>query len=118
MTQQITLVVIGMIALHDDDAIDIPEDLDELSAYELVLRLRVGRPLSARTLICVSSQQELLELIHGIEGMDITLDLMTDDRNKPAPANLDDLMALLPNDGGGDDNGAAGGGDPLFNILP
>jgi hypothetical protein len=118
MTQQIRLVVMGMIALNNDDVIEIPEDLDELSAYELALRLRIGRPVTDRTLICVSSRQELLELIEGIEGMDIALDLTTDDRNKPAPANLDDLMALLPSDdGGGGDTGTAGGGDPLFNIL-
>jgi hypothetical protein len=118
MTQPIRLIVMGMIALDDNDAVEIPEDLDELSAYELALRLQIGRPVADRTLICVSSRQELLELIEGIEGLDIALDLTTDDRNQPAPANLDDLMALLPgDDDGGGDPGTAGGGDPLFNIL-
>ena len=118
MTQQIRLVVMGMIALDDNDVVDMPEDVDELSAYELTLRLQIGRPVSDRTLICVSSRQELLELIEGIEGRDIALDLTTDDRNKPAPANLDDLMAMLPSeDGGGNDTSTSGGSDSPFNIL-
>ena len=117
MLQQITLVVVGLIALHDNDVIDLPEDLDELSAYELALRLRVGRKLPDRVLICVSSQEELLELMEGIEGLDTKLELMTDDRTKTAPANLDELMAFLPKDGGGDGGNATGGDDSLFNIL-
>jgi hypothetical protein len=32
----------------------------------------------------------------GIEGMEVTLDLMTDDRTKPKPETLDDLWSLLP----------------------
>jgi len=97
MSEPTTLVVVAMIALDDDHLADIPEDLEELSAYELGMRRRVGRALPSPVLICVASQDELKELMDGIEGMEVTLDLMTDDRTKPKPETLDDLWSLLPN---------------------
>jgi hypothetical protein len=97
MSEPTTLVVVAMIALDDDHLADIPEDLEELSAYELGMRRRVGRALPSPVLICVASQDELKELMDGIEGLEVTLDLMTDDRTKPKPETLDDLWSLLPN---------------------
>jgi hypothetical protein len=97
MSEPTTVVVVAMIALDDDHLADIPEDLEELSAYELGMRRRVGRALPSPVLICVASQDELKELMDGIEGMEVTLDLMTDDRTKPKPETLDDLWSLLPN---------------------
>ena len=97
MSEPTTLVVVAMIALDDNHLADIPEDLEELSAYELGMRRRVGRALPSPVLICVASQDELKELMDGIEGMEVTLDLMTDDRTKPKPETLDDLWSLLPN---------------------
>lgn len=96
MSEPTTLVVVAMIALDEDHLADIPEDLEELSAYELGMRRRVGRAVPSPVLICVDSQDELKELMDGIEGMDVTLDLMTDDRTKPKPETLDDLWAMLP----------------------
>jgi hypothetical protein len=96
MSEPTTLVVVAMIALDEDHLADIPEDLEELSAYELGMRRRVGRTVPNPALICVASQDELKELMDGIEGMDVTLELMTDDLTKPKPGTLDDLWSLLP----------------------
>jgi hypothetical protein len=96
MSEPTTLVVVAIIALDEDHLADIPEDLEELSAYELGMRRRVGRAVPSPVLICVDSQDELKELMDGIEGMEVTLDLMTDDRTKPKPETLDDLWSLLP----------------------
>jgi hypothetical protein len=96
MSEPTTLVVVAMIALDEDHLADIPEDMEELSAYELGMRRRVGRAVPSPVLICVDSQDELKELMDGIEGMEVTLDLMTDDRTKPKPETLDDLWSLLP----------------------
>ncbi len=96
MSEPTTLVVVAIIALDEDQIADIPEDLEELSAYELGMRRRVGRTVPSPVLICVDSQDELKELMDGIEGLDVTLDLMTDDLTKPKPETLDDLWSLLP----------------------
>jgi hypothetical protein len=96
MSEPTTLVVVAIIALDEDQLADIPEDLEELSAYELGMRRRVGRAVPSPVLICVDSQDALKELMDGIEGMDVTLDLMTDDLTKPKPETLDDLWSLLP----------------------
>ncbi len=96
MSEPTTLVVVALIALDDDQLADLPEDLDELSAYELGIRRRVGRPVPNPVMICIDSQEELKELLDSIEGLDVTLDLMTDDRTKPKPETLDDLWSLLP----------------------
>ncbi|WP_034417698.1 hypothetical protein [Candidatus Entotheonella palauensis] len=96
MSEPTTIVVVAIIALDENDLADIPEEFEELSAYELGMRRRVGRVVPSPVLICVDSQDELKELMDGIEGMDVTLDLMTDDRTKPKPETLDDLWAVLP----------------------
>lgn len=96
MSEPTTLVVVAMIALDEDHLADIPEDLEELSAYELGMRRRVGRTVPSPVMICVASQDELKELMDGIEGMDVTLEFMTDDLTKPKPGTLDDLWSLLP----------------------
>jgi hypothetical protein len=117
MSEPITLVVVAMIALDEDQLADIPEDLAELSAYELGMRRRVGRPVPSPALICVASQDELKELMDGIEGMDVALDLMTDDRTKPKPETLDDLWALLPSEAASSPVDTINIDDP-FRILP
>ncbi len=96
MSEPTTLVVVAIIALDENHMADITEDLEELSAYELGMRRRVGRTVPSPVLVCVDSQDELKELMDGIEGMDVTLDLMTDDLTKPKPDTLDDLWLLLP----------------------
>ena len=117
MSEPNTIVVVAMIALDENQLADIPEDLDELSAYELGMRRRVGRPVPNPALICVASQSELKELMDGIEGMDVTLDLMTDDLTKPKPETLDDLWALLPGETTSSPVDAINVDDP-FRILP
>ena len=117
MSEPTTLVVVAMIALDEDQLADIPEDLAELSAYELGMRRRVGRPVPNPALICVASQDELKELMDGIEGMDVALDLMTDDRTKPKPETLDDLWALLPSEAASSPVDTINIDDP-FRILP
>ncbi len=117
MSEPTTLVVVALIALDDDHLADIPEDLEELSAYELGMRRRVGRAVPSPVLICVDSQDELKELMDGIEGMDVALDLMTDDRTKPKPQTLDDLWSLLPSAATGPPTDAVNIDDP-FRILP
>ena len=117
MSEPTTLVVVAMIALDEDQLADIPEDLAELSAYELGMRRRVGRPVPSPALICVASQDELKELMDGIEGMDVALDLMTDDRTKPKPETLDDLWALLPSEAASSPVDTINIDDP-FRILP
>ena len=117
MSEPTTLVVVALIALDDDHLANIPEDLDELSAYELGIRRRVGRAVPSPVLICVASQEELKELMDSIEGMDVTLDLMTDDRTKPKPETLDDLWSLLPRAPTSPPVNSSNT-DDLFRILP
>jgi len=117
MSEPTTLVVVAMIALDDDHLADIPEDLEELSAYEVGMRRRVGRALPDPVMICVVDQDELKELMDGIEGLDVTLDLMTDDRTKPKPESLDDLWALLPSAMASPPVDTSSFDDP-FRILP
>lgn len=117
MAEPTALVVVALIALDEDHLADIPEDLEELSAYELGMRRRVGRAVPSPVLICVDSQDELKELMDGIEGMDVSLDLMTDDRTKPKPHTLDDLWSLLPSSPASPPVDTSGMDDP-FRILP
>lgn len=117
MSEPTTLVVVAMIALDEDQLADIPEELEELSAYELGMRRRVGRPVPNPALICVASQDELKELMDGIEGMEVALDLMTDDRSKPKPETLDDLWTLLPSGVASSPVDTFNPDDP-FRILP
>ena len=117
MSQQITLVVVGLIAPEDAEDDDLPYDLEELSPYELDIRLRVGRSVPDRVLILIESQDELKELIAAIEGQDMALDIMTDDPSKPKPATLDDLWELLPQSEPVGGNDAADDPDNPFRIL-
>jgi hypothetical protein len=53
MSQKITLVVVGLIAQEDAGDDDLQYDLEELSPYELDIRLRVGRSVPGRVLILI-----------------------------------------------------------------
>jgi hypothetical protein len=44
----------------------------------------------------VSSQEELLQLVRAVEGRDIRLALMTDERQRARPASIADLLDCLP----------------------
>lgn len=117
MSQQITLVVVGLIASEEAEDDDLPYDLEELSPYELDIRLRVGRSVPDRVLILIESQGELKELIAAIEGQDMTLDIMTDDPSKPKPATLDELWELLPQGEPAGGNDAPADTEDPFRIL-
>jgi hypothetical protein len=117
MSQQITLVVVGLIAQEDAGDDDLPYDLEELSPYELDIRLRVGRSVPGRVLILIESQGELKELIAVIEGQDMVLDIMTDDPSKPKPTTLDELWELLPQSETAGGNDAPEDTDNPFRIL-
>ncbi len=117
MSQPQTLLVVGLIAANDADAMDIPDDIEEISAYELTIRIRVGRPVPDPVMIVVSSQDEVVELVDGIKGADLTLDIMTDDLNRPKLANLEELMALLSQNAPKDDGTKGSDGEDLFRIL-
>jgi hypothetical protein len=117
MSQQKTLVVVGLIASEEAEDDDLPYDLEELSPYELDIRLRVGRSVPDRVLILIESQSELKELIAAIEGQDMALDIMTDDPSKPKPATLDDLWELLPQGEAAGGNDAPADTEDPFRIL-
>lgn len=117
MSQQITLVVVGLIASEEAEDDDLPYDLEELSPYELDIRLRVGRSVPDRVLILIESQSELKELIAAIEGQDMALDIRTDDPSKPKPATLDDLWELLPQGEPAGGNDAPADTEDPFRIL-
>jgi hypothetical protein len=117
MSHQITLVVVGLIASEEAEDDDLPYDLEELSPYELDIRLRVGRSVPDRVLILIESQSELKELIAAIEGQDMALDIMTDDPSKPKLATLDDLWELLPEGEPAGGNDAPTDTEDPFRIL-
>ena len=120
MTRKSTLVVVGIIAADDTEEAELPadlNDLEELTAYELGIRLRVGRGIPERVLILVASPDELTEIIEGIEGVEVNLELMTDDQNQPQPETLDDLWELLSKSVGGAAPPPEDDSDNPFRIL-
>jgi hypothetical protein len=100
MSRKRTILVVGLIA--EDEAVTdlIPQasfaDFEEQTVYEVVVRLKTGRPLPTCLMTTVSFQDELLRLVRAVEGKGIRLALMTDERTRAKPQSVAELLAHLP----------------------
>ena len=117
MSDSNKLLVVGLVTEGEmaDGELDPFEDYQELSVYELEIRFLTGRTIPPQTMVFITTQSELSELLKTIEGKGVELEVTTDDLGRPQPENLEDLKALLPKsdlDIGGGNNS-----EDLFNIL-
>jgi hypothetical protein len=100
MSQKQTILVVGLIAEDETPTEFFPHasfaDFEEQTVYEVVIRLKTGRPLPACLMTTVSCQEELLRLARAVEGKGIRLALMTDERTRAKPQSVDELLAHLP----------------------
>jgi hypothetical protein len=100
MSQTKTILVVGLVA-QDNAATEFISqeafaDFEEQSVYEVEIRLSTGKSLPDCLMTTVSSQEELLQLVRAVEGRDIRLALMTDERQRARPASIADLLDCLP----------------------
>ena len=100
MARQQTILVVGLVAEDDapttfrsEAAFD---DFDYRSVYELVVRLKTGRPLPAQAMTIVRGKDELERLMRAVNGHNIRLAVMTDERISPQPQTVEALLAQLP----------------------
>lgn len=100
MAQKKTILVVGLVA--DDDAPTTfmhPKAFDDFEAqtvYEVVIRLKTGRPLPARLMTMVRTQDDLLKVNRAAQRRGVHLAVMTDERIPVQPQSVDELLALLP----------------------
>lgn len=98
MVQGKTILVVGVVAEAHNPAALLPReafaDFEEQTVYEVVLRLKVGKPLPAHLMTTVHTQDELLELVKAVEGRGIRLALMTDERGQQ-PQSVEELQRRL-----------------------
>ena len=64
--------------------------------YEVVVRLRAGKPLPFPLMTTVCAQDELLRLVRAAEKRGVRLSVTTDERIPGQPENVEALLALLP----------------------
>ncbi len=100
MAQNKTILVVGLVA--EDDA-PTPfmhpkafDDFESQTVYEVVIRLKTGRPLPAQLMTMVRTRDDLQKLIRAAQGRDVRLAVMTDQRTPAQPQSVDELLALLP----------------------
>lgn len=100
MSRKQTILVVGLIAEDEAPTEFIPQasfaDFEEQTVYEVVVRLKTGRPLPACLMTTVSSQDELLRLVRAVEGKGIRLALMTDEKTRAKPQSIEELLTHLP----------------------
>jgi hypothetical protein len=99
MVEGKTILVVGLVAEDDAPTAFLPQeafaDFEEQTVYEVVLRLKTGKPMPERLMIIVGTQDELLQLVEAVEGQGIRLALMTDERGHPQPQSVEDLLSRL-----------------------
>jgi len=100
VAQHKTILVVGIVA--DDGETDsfmhprAFDDFEPQSVYEVVIRLKTGRPLPDQLMTMVRSQDDLQKIIRAARGRDVRLAVTTDLRLPNQPQSVDDLLALLP----------------------
>ena len=70
-------------------------DFEEQTVYEVVIRLTTGKPIPDRLMTTVSTPDELRQLVQAVEGHEIRLAVMTDERGRPQPQSVEDLLTQL-----------------------
>ncbi|MDH3599108.1 MAG: hypothetical protein OEU26_05650 [Candidatus Tectomicrobia bacterium] len=100
MTQQQTVLVVGLVAEDEALATFMPQiafdDFEHQTLYEVLLRLRAGKPLPFPLMTTVGAQDELLRLIRAAEKRGVRLTVTTDERIPVQPESVEALLALLP----------------------
>ena len=100
MAQNKTILVVGLVADDGEPAAFMNpkafDDFEPQTVYEVVVRLKTGRPLPAQLMTMVRSQDDLHKIVRAARGRDVRLAVMTDLRTTPQPQSVDELFALLP----------------------
>jgi len=100
VVQNKTILVVGLVADDGEpNAFMHPnafDDFEPQTVYEVVIRLKTGRPLPAQLMTLVRSQDDLHRLVRAARGRDVRLAVMTDLRTPTQPQSVDELFALLP----------------------
>jgi hypothetical protein len=99
MVQAKTILVVGLVAEDEAPTTFLPQeafaDFEEQTLYEVVIRLKTRKPIPDRLMTTVSTPDELMQLVKAVEGREIRLAVMTDERGRPQPQSVDDLLAQL-----------------------
>ena len=99
MAQAKTILVVGLVAEDDSPTTFLPQeafaDFVEQTVYEVEIRLKTRKPLPDRLMTTVSTPDELMQLVKAVEGQGIRLAVMTDERGRPQPQNVEELLAQL-----------------------
>jgi hypothetical protein len=99
MAQAKTILVVGLVAEDEAPTTFLPQeafaDFEEQTVYEVVIRLKTRKPIPDRLMTTVSTPDELMQLVKAVEGREIRLAVMTDERGRPQPQSVDDLLTQL-----------------------
>jgi hypothetical protein len=94
-----TILVVGLVAEDEDSTTFLPQeafaDFEERTVYEVVIRLRTGKPLPDHLMTMVSTPGELEQLVEAVKGWGIRLAVMTDERGRPQPQSVEELRTQL-----------------------
>lgn len=100
MAQNKTILVVGLVAdVGEPNTLMHPNAFDDFEAqtvYEVVIRLKTGRPLPDRLMTMVRSQDDVQKLVRAAQRRDVRLAVMTDLRTPNQPQSVEELLALLP----------------------
>ena len=100
MAENKTILVVGVVADEDEPSTSMHpkafDDFESQTVYEVVVRLRTGRPLPARLMTVVRTQDDLQKLMRAAQRRDVRLAVTTDRRTPTQPQSADELLALLP----------------------
>jgi hypothetical protein len=100
VAQNKTILVVGVVADNGEQSAAMHpnafDDFEAQSVYEVVIRLKTGRPLPAQLMTLVRTRDELQRLTRAASGRDVRLAVTTDLRAPAQPQNVDELLALLP----------------------
>ena len=100
VAHQQTILVVGLVAADDAPttfmSLKAFDDFDYRTVYEVVVRLKLGKPLPARLMTMVTTQDELLKLVRAVDGRNIRLAVITDERTLHQPQTVEALLAKLP----------------------
>ena len=99
MAQIKTILVVGLVAEDGASTTFLPQeafaDFEAQTVYEVVLRLKTGKPLPDRLMTTVSTPDELGQLVQAVEGQGIRLAVMTDERGHPQLQSVEELLTQL-----------------------
>lgn len=100
MAENKTILVVGLVADDGEPSTFMHpkafDDFESQTVYEVVIRLKTGRPLPTQLMTMVRTQDDLQKLVRAAQGRDVRLAVMTDLRTLTQPQSADELLALLP----------------------